>query len=59
MKVIYTGPETVQLPDLSLYAEPGKPVNVPADVAAGLLERPDWVKAEVRKSTTVPEGSDS
>ena len=59
MRIVYAGPESLQLPDCAVIAEPGEPVNVPADVAAELLKRPGWKKAKSEKTTKPPEGSES
>lgn len=49
MRLIYTGPEPVNVPDARLIAEPGKPVNVPNALAEALLLQPLWKKAPARK----------
>jgi len=45
VKLVYSGPEPVYVADAHLIVEPGKPTNVPAEVAAGLLLQPLWRKA--------------
>jgi len=57
MRIVNTGPESLQLPDYAVIAEPGEPVDVPAEVAAELLKRPGWKKAKPEKTTKTPEGS--
>jgi hypothetical protein len=59
MRIVNTGTESLQLPDYGLIAEPGKPVDVPAEVASELLARPGWKKAKSEKTTRPPEGSES
>lgn len=44
--LVYQGPEPVVVPDAGLVAEPGKPVPIPSELAASLLARPEWAKAE-------------
>jgi len=49
VKLVYSGPSAVVVPDAGLVAEPGKPVNIPTELAASLLARPDWAKAKAEK----------
>lgn len=54
MKLVYQGPfDAVDIPALGdLRCERGEPVDIPADVAKGLLEQGDnWEKDTPKKST--------
>lgn len=42
----YTGKGAVIVPDAGRQVEPGEVIPVPADIAASLLTRPEWSKAE-------------
>ena len=46
VKLVYSGPAAVLVPDAGLIAEPGKPVPIPTELAASLLARPHWAKVE-------------
>ena len=49
MLIVYKGSEAVLLPDARLLVEPDTPTEVPDNVAASLLEQPDWRKAPSKK----------
>ncbi|MCP2168132.1 hypothetical protein [Goodfellowiella coeruleoviolacea] len=43
MRISYTGPHrAVTVPALGLTAERDRPIEVPDDLAAPLLDQPDW-----------------
>lgn len=44
--LIYSGPAPVIVSDAGVIAEPGQPVQIPADLAASLLSRPTWERVE-------------
>lgn len=47
----YKGTAPVIVPDAGVVAEPGKSYPVPEDIAASLLERPEWAKAKAAKES--------
>jgi len=49
MLLVYRGTEAVIVPDARLTVAPGAPTQIPDDIAASLLERPDWRKAPKQK----------
>ncbi len=65
MRIIYNGPfDAVEIPTLNLFCPHGQPVDVPTDIAKGLLaqgssvdeenkpvpaEHPNWVKPSKTK----------
>lgn len=49
--LVYKGAEPLIVPDANLVAEPGGVYPIPAELAASLLARPDWDKAE-KKATS-------
>lgn len=46
MKLVYEGAGAQLLPDARLCVEPGKPTEIPDDIAAQLLGRPGWRKVQ-------------
>lgn len=54
MMLIFNGQGPVLVPDARLTVTPGVPVEVPDDLAPGLLARPEWRKAPAPKPP-VPE----
>ncbi len=50
MMLVYKGAGAVLVPDAHITAEPGVPVEIhDAEIAASLLQRPDWRKAPAKK----------
>lgn len=46
VKLIYQGDRAVIVPDAGLTVQPGETVSIAAELAASLLVRSDWAKAE-------------
>lgn len=47
----YKGTAPVIVPDAGVVAEPGKSYPIPADIAASLLESPDWATQKAKKES--------
>lgn len=56
MKVRYTGPDQagqdIAIEGGVIHAPHGKPVDVPGDIAASLIERDGWERAKSRETTS-------
>lgn len=52
MKVVYLGNSPVEIVGCRVVAEPGVPVDVPAEIARGLLEQVDMWKRATKPKTT-------
>jgi len=46
VNLVYSGDRAVIVPDAGLTVEPGATVPIPTELAASLLDRPVWAKAE-------------
>lgn len=44
--LVYNGPSAVIVPDAGLTVEPGTTAPIPVELAASLLSRSSWSKAE-------------
>ena len=47
----YKGTAPVIASDANLVAQPGETYAIPEDIAASLLERPEWAKAKAAKES--------